>query len=100
MWSVVLSSNAISLETRQYTSIAEYSDRFNALLEAATAALPITERLRLGFRFINEIRVPGAETLNQCRSTYAQSSSDSRRRTYSRMKDASATLCSRSRWSD
>jgi uncharacterized protein (TIGR04255 family) len=63
--SIVLSSNAMTLEVREYISIDELIQRFQRMLAVGTKSLPITERLRLGLRFINEIRLPEAESLSQ-----------------------------------
>jgi uncharacterized protein (TIGR04255 family) len=68
LWSVVLGEAAITLETRSYLSMRDFLDRFRQILEAATQTLEVTDRLRLGLRYINEIRYPGAENLSAWRS--------------------------------
>jgi len=62
-WSVVLSEGALTLESRKYTSIDEFVSRFQRVLQAAETHLGVTERTRLGLRFINELRAPRADTL-------------------------------------
>jgi uncharacterized protein (TIGR04255 family) len=62
-WSVVLGEGALTLESRRYTSVNDFLARFEVLLRAASEHLGIEERLRLGFRFINEIRATGANKL-------------------------------------
>ncbi len=62
-WSVVVSESAITLESRGYDSMNDYLSRFQFLLETAKEQLEVTDRLRLGLRYINEVRYPGAENL-------------------------------------
>jgi uncharacterized protein (TIGR04255 family) len=62
-WAVIVSEGALTLETRSYRSMRDFAERFQHLLEAAQETLEIADRLRLGLRYINEIRYPGAETL-------------------------------------
>jgi uncharacterized protein (TIGR04255 family) len=62
-WSAVLGETALTLESRRYTTVTDFLERFERLLRAAREHLGIEERLRLGFRFINEIRDPGATKL-------------------------------------
>jgi uncharacterized protein (TIGR04255 family) len=62
-WSVVLGEGALTLETRAYTSIDDFTRRFTSLLNAAVNHLGVGDRARLGFRFVNEFRSPGAKSL-------------------------------------
>jgi uncharacterized protein (TIGR04255 family) len=62
-WSVVVSESAITLESRGYTSMKDFLARFQVLLEMAKEQLEVTDRLRLGLRYINEVRYPGADNL-------------------------------------
>jgi uncharacterized protein (TIGR04255 family) len=62
-WSVIINEAALTLETRSYQSMKDFSRRFQHLLEIARDTLEITDRLRLGLRYINEVRYPKAETL-------------------------------------
>ncbi len=62
-WAVVINEAALTLEARNYRSINDFIDRFQHLLEAAQEMLEITDCLRLGLRYINEVRYPAAETL-------------------------------------
>ena len=62
-WSAVLGESALTLESRRYTSVSDFLARFEVLLRAASAHLGVEERLRLGFRFVNEVRAPGASKL-------------------------------------
>jgi uncharacterized protein (TIGR04255 family) len=63
LWSVILGESAISIETRQYSSAVEFLERFKHVLEIAVETLDVKDRLRLGLRYINEIRYPQAESL-------------------------------------
>jgi uncharacterized protein (TIGR04255 family) len=63
-WSALLGESALTLESRRYSSIDEFLLRFEKLLAAAVKHLGIEDRTRLGFRFLNELRSPGAETLS------------------------------------
>lgn len=63
LWSVVVSESAITLEAGSYLSMHDFLSRFRRLLEIAQETLEITDRLRLGLRYINEVRYPGAESL-------------------------------------
>ena len=62
-WAVVVGESAITLEARGYTSMRDFLERFSFLLETANETLEVTDRLRLGLRYINEIRYPKAENL-------------------------------------
>lgn len=68
LWSVVVSESAITLESRGYNSMNDFLNRFRFLLQAAKEQLEITDRLRLGLRYINEMRYPGAESLAEWRT--------------------------------
>lgn len=63
LWSVVVSESAITLETRKYSTMKNFLARFHSVLEAGKEQLEITDRLRLGLRYINEIRYKEAESL-------------------------------------
>ncbi len=63
VWSVILGEGALTLESRRYTSIEDFSVRFAKLLMAASKYLGVVERSRFGLRFINEIRSPDATNL-------------------------------------
>jgi uncharacterized protein (TIGR04255 family) len=67
---VVVAEAAITLESRAkapedggYYDIAGFLERFERVLRAAKETFGIEERLRLGMRYINELRYPKAETL-------------------------------------
>ena len=60
LWAVVINEAALTLETRSYSSMQDFIDRFQRLLEIGQETLEITDRLRLGLRYINEIRYPTA----------------------------------------
>lgn len=64
-WSVVLSSEFISLETREYTNITEFSNRFANLLGHVDAHFKPRHRLRFGLRYINEFRHPKGDSYKQ-----------------------------------
>jgi uncharacterized protein (TIGR04255 family) len=63
-WSAVLGEGGLTLESRRYTSIDDFESRFEKLLAAAAEHLGVEERMRLGVRFINEMRFPGAAKLS------------------------------------
>ncbi len=67
-WSVVVGESAITLESRSYDSMSDFLNRFRFLLETGKEQLEITDRLRLGLRYINEIRHPHAERLAEWRA--------------------------------
>lgn len=69
-WAVVVGESALTLESRAYSTMSEYLDRFTQILQAASKMLGITDRLRLGLRYINEIRYPHTETLAQWRTLF------------------------------
>lgn len=62
-WAVVVGEAAITLESRGYTAMHDFLDRFTTILEAAKETLGVNDRLRLGLRYINEIRSAHAESL-------------------------------------
>jgi len=67
-WSVVLGESAITLEARSYASMSDFMNRFQHVLEIAREKLGIIDRLRLGLRYINEIRYPEADTFSDWQS--------------------------------
>jgi len=68
LWSVVIGESAITLESRGYDSMKDFLNRFRFLIQAGKEQLGITDRLRLGLRYINEIRDPHAENFAQWRA--------------------------------
>ena len=64
-WAVVVGESAITLESRAYSSMSDFLDRFSQILKVANETLEVTDRLRLGLRYINEIRYPYAENFAQ-----------------------------------
>jgi uncharacterized protein (TIGR04255 family) len=63
-WSVVVAETALTLEVSQYLSIGEFLPRLERALEAAKTYLDVSERSRLGLRYVNELRHPDAQTLD------------------------------------
>lgn len=61
-WSVVLTNETISLETRKYTGIQEFSARFTNILDIVAEYFHPRHQLRTGLRYINEFRYPSAQT--------------------------------------
>jgi uncharacterized protein (TIGR04255 family) len=61
-WSVLLTNESISLETREYTNFSEFSDHFVRILHCLSNYLHIQHQLRFGLRYINEFRLPAGET--------------------------------------
>src|SRR3989442_1360404 len=72
LWSVVVGESAITLESRDYDSMNDFLNRFRILLETAEEQLEVTDRLRLGLRYINEGRYPGAASLSDWRTLLNQ----------------------------
>ncbi len=64
-WAVVVGESAITLEARKYSSMHDFLGRFETLLKVGRETLEITDRLRLGLRYINEIRHPNAQSLSE-----------------------------------
>lgn len=69
-WSVVVGESAITLESRDYDSMNDFLNRFRFLLEMAEEHLEVTDRLRLGLRYINEVRYPRAVSLADWRTLF------------------------------
>ncbi len=61
-WTLTLASDALSLETRHYTEADEFMDRLLKVVAAAKDTYDLTIRQRVGLRYVNEIRYPGADT--------------------------------------
>lgn len=66
-WAVVFGEASVALESRRYTTIEEFSGRLERVVEAARIHLDIAESTRVGLRYINEIRYPDANTLDEWR---------------------------------
>ena len=66
-WAVVVGEAAITFEAREYSSMSDFLRRFRLLLKVAQETLEVTDRLRLGLRYINEIRYPNVENLAEWR---------------------------------
>ena len=67
-WAIVVGESAITLESRGYSSMSDFLKRFTTILESARETLEVNDRLRLGLRYINEIRYPDAESLTDWRT--------------------------------
>ncbi len=61
-WSVVLSSEFVSLETREYTNFEELKKRFTEVLRNIVTYLHPRHQLRVGLRYINEFRHPNGDS--------------------------------------
>src|SRR6266480_3130444 len=61
-WSVVLSSEFISLETRVYSNVTELSTRFAGILGRVSTHLNPRHQIRFGLRYINEFRHPNGDS--------------------------------------
>ncbi len=59
-WAVSLAVDSVALEARRYTNYADFSQRILDLITAVKEVYKVTERVRLGLRYINEIRYPNA----------------------------------------
>ncbi|HTV72114.1 MAG TPA: TIGR04255 family protein [Candidatus Acidoferrales bacterium] len=55
-WSVVLTADAVLLESRVYPEINEFAARFCAILEKVRNTLKPRHQLRFGLRYVNEFR--------------------------------------------
>jgi hypothetical protein len=62
-WIVGLATDYVSVETTNYKSFEEFESRAKQLLYAARDVLRLSERGRLGLRYINEITHPDAVTV-------------------------------------
>ena len=69
-WAIVVGESAITLESRAYSTMSDFLDRFAQILLVANKTLDVTDRLRLGLRYINEIRYPHAENFAQWRALF------------------------------
>jgi uncharacterized protein (TIGR04255 family) len=69
-WAIVVGEAAITLESRAYSTMSDFLDRFAQILQVAKKTLDVTDRLRLGLRYINEIRYPHAENFAQWRALF------------------------------
>lgn len=61
-WSVVLTSDFVTLETRHYTSFTELSTRFANVLRSIATHFNPRHLLRFGLRYINEFRHPRGDS--------------------------------------
>jgi uncharacterized protein (TIGR04255 family) len=61
LWSVVLTNETVSLETREYTSIKEFVKRWTNILDIVATYLQPRHQLRIGLRYINEFRHPAGD---------------------------------------
>src|SRR5215212_5174263 len=61
-WTITLSANSLSLETRHYTDVNEFVERLLTVVTAAKESFGLSVRERVGLRYINEIRHPVANT--------------------------------------
>lgn len=66
-WSVVLSSEFVSLETQEYTDVNDLSTRFVNVLGSIATHLNPHHQLRLGLRYINEFRHPKGKNYEEWR---------------------------------
>lgn len=61
-WSVILSNEFVSLETREYTHFEEFRTRFSTILGQIATHLHPRHQLRVGLRYVNEFRHPDGES--------------------------------------
>lgn len=61
-WTLTLASDALSLETRHYTIADDFMDRLLKVVAAVKDTYDQSIRQRVGLRYVNEIRYPGADT--------------------------------------
>lgn len=62
-WSILLGEDALTLECRKYESFQPFLERLRVTLTAAAQQLGIAQRVRVGLRFVNELRAEGAKDL-------------------------------------
>lgn len=62
-WAVSLAADSVALEARHYTTYDDFSPRIMSLIAAVKEVYRVSERTRLGLRYINEIRHPDASTV-------------------------------------
>jgi len=62
-WAVSLAVDSVALEARHYTNYGDFSQRIMSLVAAVKEIYRVQERLRLGLRYINEIRHPDVSTV-------------------------------------
>jgi len=61
-WMVTLTANSIALQSRDYTDYEGFSERLLRILASARDVYKISNRQRLGLRYVNEIRHPKARS--------------------------------------
>lgn len=61
-WSVLLSHELISLETREYSHVNEFSTRFSSILGHVNTHFKPRHQLHFGLRYINEFRYPQGDS--------------------------------------
>lgn len=66
-WVASIAPESVSLETTSYTRWEDFREHADFLLAAATDALRLTRKQRLGLRFVNEISHPDADRLSDWR---------------------------------
>jgi uncharacterized protein (TIGR04255 family) len=59
-WSVVLTQDAVTLETTAYIDWPNFKERFEEVLAAVQTVVSLSSRERIGLRYVNEIRPGGA----------------------------------------
>lgn len=64
LWTVVLAPDFLTLETRAYTHFSDFVDRMRKVLSALSESIKPKVALRIGLRYINEIRIPHTGTVN------------------------------------
>lgn len=66
-WSVVLTGETVSLETREYNGIGEFSKRLTDILRIVATHFQPRHQLRIGLRYVNEFRYPGSDSYDTWR---------------------------------
>jgi len=67
MWTVVLTSESLSLQTRRYEHFADFIERFQKLLDALVVHIGPEVGTKLGLRYINEIPIGDTRELTAIR---------------------------------
>lgn len=67
-WSVVLTHESVSLETRHYSNIDEFAARFGTILQQVETHLHPRYQLRFGLRYVNEFRHPRGDNYDGWRT--------------------------------
>jgi uncharacterized protein (TIGR04255 family) len=69
-WRAIVDANSLSLETRRYAAYEDLRTRFVELLRAFVDRVQPATRTRLGLRYVNQFRAPGATGIGAYRALF------------------------------